>query len=85
MANLSMSEFQVGSVVVTPSSNIPNLTEDTKYVILGIQGDFVKIENDIGKIGLYKSVIFIEPDIYYNMIFYLTLLRLFNLEPRDLQ
>ena len=85
MANLILPDFQVGMIVVTPASNVPNITEDTKYVILDIEGDFIQIQDDTGKLGFYESFLFIEPDVYYNMIMYLSLLRLFELNPKDLK
>ena len=84
MANLSLPDFKVGMIVVTPSSNIPYLTEDSKYIILDIQDEWIQIQDDSGETRYYQSFLFIEPDVYYNMILYLSLLRLFDLDPKDL-
>ena len=85
MANLSLPKLTVGMTVVTPTSDVTYLTADTKYIILAIEGNHIKIQDDTGEIRSYQSFLFIEPDVYYTMLLYLSVLRLFNLEPNDLK
>jgi len=80
MSQLSLPKYEVGMVVVAPSSNIPYITEDKKYVVLDVERDRLKIQDDSGDTRYYESFLFIEPDVYYSMTMYLTMLRMFDLK-----
>lgn len=83
MKKLLLPTYKVGMIVVTPSSNVPHLTEDKAYTILDIEGEWFQIQDDSNEIRYYQSHLFIEPDVYYNMIMYLTLLRMLDLKPSN--
>ncbi len=85
MSSLILPILEIGMVVITPTSNIRQLTEDKKYIIQDIEGDWILLTNDLNEARLYKSHLFMEPDVYYNMLLYLTLLRLFNFKPNQLK
>ena len=85
MSSLQLPEFAVGMIVVTPSSQITHLTEDRKYVIEDIDGDWLSITDDTGDSRFYQSHIFIEADVYYNMLLFLTMIRLFDINPNQLK
>ena len=85
MNNLQLPNFEIGMIVITPTDKIEYLTEDKKYVIINIKGDRLLIEDDSGERRLYKSHLFIEADVYYNMIMFLTTIRLFNINPNQLK
>lgn len=84
MSNLVLPTFTIGMVVITPANNVPHLTEDRKYIILDIDKDWVKIEDDTEEARYYQSHLFIEADIYYNMLLWLTLMRCLDMNPKDL-
>ena len=84
MSSLAIQDIKAGMIVVTPSSNLPNLTEDRKYVVLDVEGDWIQIQDDSGDIRYYQSFLFIEADVYYAMILYLSMLRIFDIDPKDL-
>ena len=84
VSKLVLPDFSPGMIVVTPTSNIPFLTEDKKYIVLDVEGDWLMIEDDSEDTRYYQSHLFIEADVYYNMILWLTLMRLFEISHKDL-
>ena len=83
--NLSIPDFRVGMVVVTPTTSKPFLTEDRKYVVLSVADDkFIQIQDDTGETRYYHSHLFIEADTYYGMTMWLSTMRVFNLSPKDM-
>ena len=82
---MQLPTFIVGMIVVTPTSNIPLLTEDRKYIIKDIEDDWIQIADDSGDLRYYRSHLFIEADVYYNMILFLSLVRLFNINVNHLK
>lgn len=77
--------MQVGMVVVSPTTLAPYITEDKRYVILSIDGDdWITIQDDTGEARSYQSHLFIEADVYYTMILWLALMRLFDITAKDL-
>ena len=84
MSKLILPDFQVGMIVITPTQNIPFLTEDKKYIIMDIENDWIMIQDDSEESRYYRSHIFIEADVYYNMILWLAFMKLFNIDPKDL-
>lgn len=81
MSKLLLPTYKIGMTVVAPSSNIPHITEDKKYVILDIQDDWLQVQDDSGYNRYHQSFLFIDPDVYYNMMIYLTIIRIFDLNP----
>jgi len=84
MNGLLLPDFEVGMIVVCPSSNIPGITEDKKYVITDLEKGWVMIRNDEEETRYYQCHLFIEADVYYNMLLWLTFMRLFELDPQDM-
>lgn len=85
MSNLTIPELSVGMVVITPTTLMPYLTEDKKYVILAIDGDdWVQIQDDTETIRHYQSHLFIEANVYYSMVLWLSLMRMFDISPKDM-
>lgn len=84
MSKLILPEFTNGMIVVTPSTLVPHLTEDKKYVIQDVEGDWIMIRDDTEETRYYQSHLFIEANVYYNMIMWLTMMRLFNIDPKDM-
>lgn len=84
MNQLVLPNLKVGTVVVTPCDAIPELTQDKHYVVLGIQDEWLKICNDFGDIRYYQAHLFIEANVYYNMLIWLVMMRMFDLNPNDL-
>ena len=84
MSKMILPDFQVGTIVITTTPNSPYLTEDQKYVILDVEGDWIQIEDDSGEVRYYQSHLFIEVNIYYNMLLWLMLIRLFDIDPKYL-
>lgn len=85
MFNISIPEFKVGMVVVTPSSSKPFLTEDKKYVILSVADDkYIQIQDDTDEIRYYHAHLFIEADTYYSLTMWLSTMRIFNLSHKDM-
>lgn len=78
-------DFKIGMVVTTPAAGILYITEDKSYTIKDVDSDRIKITNDIGETKFYKSHYFMEADVYYSMIFYITLIRLFDLNSKHLK
>jgi len=85
MSSLQLPDFQIGMVVTTPTTTIQHLTEDKKYIIEDIDEEYVLISNDIGESRYYRSHLFIETDVYYTMILYLALIRLFGIDTKPLK
>jgi hypothetical protein len=80
MTRLAIPELIVGMVVVTPSSCLPSLTEDKRYVILDLSSDdWVLIQDDSGETRYYQAHLFIEANVYYSMLIWLTLVRMFDI------
>ena len=77
--------FEIGMLVVTPCSGILSLTEDKTYIVLDVQEEWLQIVDDQNDMRYYRSHLFIEADVYYNMILYLTLIRLFEINPNQLK
>jgi hypothetical protein len=85
MFNVSIPDFKVGMVVVTPTSSKPFLTEDRKYVILSVADDkYIQIQDDTGETRYYHAHLFIEADTYYGMTMWLSTMRVFDLNHKDL-
>jgi hypothetical protein len=84
MFNLSIPDFRVGMVVVTPSSSKPFLTEDKKYVILSADDKYIQIQDDTGETRYYHAHLFIEADTYYGMTMWLSTMKVFDLNHKDL-
>lgn len=85
MVTLTIPDLAVGMIVVTPTTLKPYLTEDTRYVILSIlQDDLILIQDDTGEERVYQSHLFIEADVYYCMVMWLSMMRLFDLSPKDM-
>jgi hypothetical protein len=85
MSSLTIRDMQVGMIVVTPTSLVPYLTEDKRYVVLAIHGDdWISIQDDTGEENIYQSHLFIEANVYYTMIVWLVIMRLFEISPKDM-
>ncbi len=84
MSNFTLPDFEIGMVVVTPSKDVPLLTEDKYYIIEDITEDHLGVRNDSDDLKYYSSHIFIEANVYYNMILWLSMLRLFEINPKSL-
>lgn len=84
MVKLTLPQLEVGMTVITPASNIPHLTEDKKYIIQAVEPDWIFIEDDTGEKHHYHSHLFIEANVYYNMIMWLSMMRLFEIDPKDM-
>jgi hypothetical protein len=85
MFNLDIPEFSVGMVVVTPTTLVPNLTADKKYVILALSNDdWIMIQDDTGETRYFQSHLFIEANVYYTMVMWLSSMRLFEISHKDL-
>lgn len=85
ITNLTIPEMRVGMVVITPTTMAPYLTEDKKYVILALHGeDWISIQDDTGEEHIYQSHLFIEANVYYTMIVWLAMMRLFDISPKDM-
>ena len=84
MSKLTLPTFKIGMAVITPSQNVPLLTEDKKYTVLDIEDGWIRIKDDSEETRYYQSHLFIEADVYYNMILWLSFMRLFNIDPKDM-
>jgi hypothetical protein len=85
MFSLTIPELSVGMVVITPTTLVPYLTEDKKYVVLSIDGDeWIQIQDDTGMTRHYQSHLFIEANVYYSMVLWLSLMRMFDISPKDM-
>jgi hypothetical protein len=85
MSSLTIRDMQVGMIVVTPTSLVPYLTEDKRYVVLAVHGDdWISIQDDTGEENTYHSHLFIEANVYYTMIVWLVIMRLFEISPKDM-
>jgi len=82
MNSFDLPIFKIGMIVITPAKDINNITEDKYYTILDIKEDTFKIKDDLGVIKYYPSYFFIEADVYYNMIMWLSLIRIFDINPK---
>lgn len=69
-----------GMVVVTPYLNLTSITADKTYEIEGIYHEYILIKNDLGILHPYKSIMFIEADVYFSMLIFLTLIKLFDIQ-----
>ena len=85
MSSLILPDFKIGMVVTTPTTSMQYLTEDKKYIIQDIEDEWLMITNDIGETRYYRSHLFIETDVYYTMIMYLTMIRMFDLDVKPLK
>lgn len=82
---LSMPTFKKGMIVVSPCTIVPYITEDKKYIILDIDDqDFILITDDTGEEKYYQSHLFIEANVYYTMIMWLSTIRLFDIKTKKL-
>jgi hypothetical protein len=85
MFTLTIPDLAVGMVVITPNTVTPHLTEDKRYVILSLDGDdWITIQDDLGEERSFQSHLFIEADVYYSMIMWLSIMRLFDMSPKDM-
>ena len=66
-------------VVTTPYQTIPNITANKKYIILGTEKGMIQLRNDIGVIGIYSGIEFIEAEIFFALSLYLTFTRVLGL------
>lgn len=80
MIDLTLQDFKVGDVVITPCKDILTLTEDRKYIVSGVEDEWIEITDDTGETRFYQSYLFIETNVYYNLLLYITLMRLFEFE-----
>ena len=85
MDNLTLPSFKVGMIIISPSSANPYITPEKKYIIEDVEDDWIMITDDAEDTRYYKSHLFIEVDVYYNMLMYLTLIRLFDINPNRLK
>jgi hypothetical protein len=85
MSSLTIPELSVGMVVITPTTLMPYLTEDKKYVVLAMDSDdWILIQDDTGETRHYQSHLFIEANVYYSMVLWLSLMRMFDISPKDM-
>ena len=84
MSKLILPQFQVGMIVVSPAENVPHITKDKYYVILDVEPDWIQIQDDTDEIRYYQSHLFIEADVYYNMCMWISLMRLFDIDVKDM-
>jgi len=82
---LTIPDLAVGMIVITPMTISPYLTEDKRYVVLSvIQDDWITIQDDTGEERAHRAHLFIEADVYYSMMIWLTIMRIFELSPKDM-
>lgn len=78
-------ELEVNMVVTTPYQTLPHITPNKKYVITKLERDILWVRNDYGDITPYKSIHFIESDVYAALCLYITFMRILNLSNKPLQ
>lgn len=71
-------------VVTTPYDTLPNITPNSKYIIIKIEQDIVWVRNDYGEVYPYKGMNFIEADVYFSLCLYVTFMRLLDLSNKPL-
>ena len=71
-------ELEVHMIVTTPYKTLSHITANKKYVIRKVEQDIIWLENDYHEIEPYKSMHFIEADVYFSLCLYITLQRLLN-------
>lgn len=76
--------LEVHMVVITPYQLIPHITANKKYIILEIDKGMVRISNDLGDIGWYSGLEFIEADVYFSINLLMTFTRILNLSKNPL-
>lgn len=84
MNNLTLPDFSVGMMVVSPASNLPHITEDRKYIVIDVEDGWIMLKDDTDDVRYYQSHLFIEADVYYNMMLWLAMMRLFDINPKEL-
>lgn len=77
--NKMIHDLEVNMIVTTPHDYISNITPDKKYIILKKEQDIIWVRNDLGKVMSYKSIDFIEAQVYFALCFYTTLVKMFDL------
>lgn len=75
---VSIPNLARGMVVVTPYQDQTSITPNKTYIIEGVYHEFLLIKNDLGVTHPYESIMFIEADVYFTMLMFLTLMRAFN-------
>lgn len=78
-------ELEVNMIVTTPYLTLPHITPNKKYVIAKIENDILWVRNDYGETNPYKSIHFIEADVYSALCLYITFMRILNLSNKPLQ
>jgi len=82
--DFSLPELEVNMIVTTPFTTLPHITPNKKYVISKLEQDMVWIRNDYDQIQPYKSLHFIEADVFYSLALYITFMRILNLTNKPL-
>lgn len=77
--SFSLPDLEKYMVVTTPYQTIPNITANSKYIILGIDRNLILLRNDAGVECLYSGIDFIEAEIYFALSLYITCTKMFGL------
>ena len=75
----SLPELEVSMVVTTPYLTLPHITPNKRYVISRIELDVIWVKNDYDQEQPYRSIHFIEVDVYHALCLYTTFMRILNL------
>jgi hypothetical protein len=79
MKNLDISTLTVGTIVVG-GIGVVGISQEKLYVVEQVIGDQILLNNDLNRKRWYRSLHFIEADLYFSITLYLTLSRLLNLK-----
>lgn len=77
----SSPKIEIGSIVTTFQNNLIGITPKRRYIVEGREeGGLVFIRNDEGMLEPYRSIHFMEADVIFSLLLYMTINRLLNFE-----
>lgn len=77
-------ELEANMIVTTPYQTLPHITPNKKYAIVRIETDILWLRNDYDEVTPYRSINFIEADVFYALSLYITFMRILNLTNKSL-
>lgn len=72
---MDIPKLKPNMIVTTPNSNLRNITPQKNYIVRDIDDrkGTISVKDDKGLVNMFSSVDFIESDVYFTLILYITL------------
>jgi hypothetical protein len=73
-------KIEVGSIIITFRLDLKGITAKRKYIVEQKNSEYIYVRNDEDEVVQYRSIFFMEADVIYSLLLYMTARRLLNLE-----